>query len=226
MNQPDQKIENRSSVSLSDAIILAISVLALLVSFMSYLSSRTAVRISAESLDISKQEYQSQFNIIWDIEVANDHFYFKQLTGDQVPQNFKVLTPSLLGADEWMVPKKTKKYHTTRFHHVLQDLVDSKIGKMEHGYAGQAKIAFPIVIETVYSAQGKNYVDQSLYAVQFDALILDKPNSVPGLNYTGISFHSRILDNIVVQDYLDEQFEAAVASWPSISEQTPLDAKP
>jgi hypothetical protein len=168
--------------------------------------SLTSNRTAKDAFDLSKQEFNSDRNLILTAIVNNDRkeIVLKPIDEGMVMQGCDIYYPSELQKGSWVVDQGDMSFSTLVAGQFLdQRLIESNTHDLDkHYFIYEGKL--PVAIHSYYAARGSTFEDRSIYVLHYQSVI--SKESYPGKNieFKNISFVGRLSDQVDIQVPLDE----------------------
>ncbi|WP_128547172.1 hypothetical protein [Larkinella soli] len=166
------------------------SYIANIVAILALIVSVRSCRLSQASFDLANDEYKTSRMPVYTGILQDSIKVFKLHSTDPSIklQMAKVYYPPQIRKDVWDVYPPEYELHMTGILFELQSFIESKVKKKKDHVSFALDWNIPFIIESLYVAKGRSYIDRSLYLLRFEFSIPDGAYEKPDIKFTAISF--------------------------------------
>ena len=126
-------------------------------------------------------------------------------------QRMRVYFPTVISEEIWDVEQPEFKLYLTVPIFEIQRLIKAKIPRLEGRIQVADNNSLPIVLESQYLVSGETRAEKSLYVIEYEAIVWEKPGREPSIDIKGISFIQRLPWETAPMSYLNKIWEAGGA---------------
>lgn len=186
---------------------------ALIVALIALGTSVKSCRQADRTQALAEEEFVSKRLVILRgiIEKDSDMMKLSPLDANIAIQRAEVIFPPQADAASRIISAPEYAVSLLGLRNSLQQTLEKLIPKEKD----QAKVGVnqgvPIVINTNYVTQGSSFTDRSLYYIEFDYVVNDKPYELPAVSFNGLIFAGRLSSTDDPKKLLKEQWDTLTA---------------
>lgn len=146
------------------------------------------------SLELAEQEFASQRLAVWQgsLSESGNDLIISAISDNSELQTAVVYFPPQIESFERIVGPPDFMFSLVNAKFQLSQIMDEKIPREPDKIILVPHGIVPIVLRSVYIAQGEVYEDAALYYLQFESIVVDNEFQSPTINIKGMLFGQRI----------------------------------
>lgn len=191
--------EKNNNSSWRENTALICSIFALVIAGFSYLDSRRA-------LDISENEFEARFQIVWDANIISDNnnlnsqpiIKFSGLAEGQQPQEALFHLPSSISKGHYLLSRTGGEIPIWQHSDELIDLIQTKIpwlGDLPQDEGRFITFTTPILVTTRFTSGGLLKTDTSVYNIVYDVISDKQISDNVFLQFKSVTYGMRYKQN-------------------------------